>query len=143
MSDEYQEILLIEDTVEDAELAIDSLREGGISSPIRHLSDGQEALDYLFDPAVPETALPRLILLDLKLPKIDGMEILQRLKTSEKHKHIPTVVLTSSREDTDVDKAYGFGANSYIVKPVDFEGFSEAVKQVGLYWILLNTTTNT
>lgn len=142
MSEEYMEILLVEDRIEDAELAIDSLREGGITAPIKLLDDGQKAMDYLFAEGTFAAELPRLILLDLKLPKINGLEILERLKSSAKHRHVPVVMLTSSREDVDIDRAYRLGANSYIVKPVDFDGFSRAIKQVGLYWVLLNTTPN-
>ncbi|MEQ6122158.1 response regulator [Reichenbachiella sp. MALMAid0571] len=142
---QYIEVLLIEDRFEDAELAIDSLREGGLINQIKLLKDGQEALDYLFAEGSYEDVspgLPKLIFLDLKLPKVSGMEVLKRLKTSEKHKHVPVVVLTSSKEDIDIEKAYDLGANSYIVKPVDFDNFSNAVRQVGLYWVVLNTSPN-
>ena len=136
------EVLLVEDRAEDAELAIDSLRQGGLINEIKLLKDGQEALDYLFGEGAYQglqQELPKLILLDLKLPKVNGLEVLEKIKNSTKHQHIPIVILTSSKEDIDIEKAYALGANSYIVKPVDFNNFSDAVRQVGLYWCVLNT----
>ena len=137
----FIEVLLIEDRPEDAELTIRALKQHNLVNEVKWLEDGQEALDYLFRNGEGKDAmveLPKLILLDLKLPKVNGLEVLEKIKKSEQTKHIPIVVLTSSKEDVDVGKAYKLGANSYIVKPVDFKSFAESIKQVGLYWLLLN-----
>lgn len=136
---DHVEVILVEDRPEDAELTLDSLLFNKLANHIKVLEDGQEALDYLFDDAgnlMPGSA--KLILLDLKLPKVSGLEVLTKLKENEHSKHIPVVVLTSSAEDMDVQRAYELGANSYIVKPVDFDKFSKAIAQVGMYWLLLN-----
>lgn len=136
------EILLVEDNLNDAELSLYALRKFKIANQIHHARDGAEALDYIFGPQHDlESApaqLPRLILLDLKLPKVDGQEVLRKLKSSEFTRTIPVVVLTSSREERDILESYNLGANSYIVKPIDFEQFTQAVRDVGLYWLLLN-----
>lgn len=136
------EILLVEDNLNDAELSLYALRKFKIANHIHHARDGAEALDYIFGPQHDlENApaqLPRLILLDLKLPKVDGQEVLRNLKSSEFTRNIPVVVLTSSREERDILESYNLGANSYIVKPIDFEQFTQAVRDVGLYWLLLN-----
>jgi two-component system response regulator len=136
------EILLVEDNLNDAELSLYALRKFKIANHIHHARDGAEALDYIFGPQHDvENApvqLPRLILLDLKLPKVDGQEVLRKLKSSEFTRTIPVVVLTSSREERDILESYNLGANSYIVKPIDFEQFTQAVRDVGLYWLLLN-----
>ena len=136
------EILLIEDNLNDAELSLYALRKFKIANHIHHARDGAEALDYLFgsdtDNSQPPVQNPRLVLLDLKLPKVDGLEVLRKLKANEATRTIPVVVLTSSREERDIIESYNLGVNSYIVKPIDFEQFTEAVRDVGLYWLLLN-----
>jgi len=136
------EILLIEDNLNDAELSLYALRKFKIANHIHHARDGAEALEYVFGTKDTASSLPaqspRLILLDLKLPKIDGLEVLRQLKANEATRTIPVVVLTSSREERDIIESYNLGVNSYIVKPIDFEQFTEAVRDVGLYWLLLN-----
>ena len=136
------EILLIEDNPDDAELTIRSLKKNKISNSILHLKNGVEALEYIFGTGVFQgrniNLRPKLILLDLKMPLIDGLEVLEKIKASAVTKSIPVVVLTSSKEDPDIDRCYALGANSYIVKPVDFDGFHRAVAELGFYWILLN-----
>ncbi len=140
------EILLIEDNVHDAELAMRSLRTNDIAIKIIHLKDGVEALDFLFGTGLFDgrdiNDKPKVILLDLKLPKINGLEVLERIKANPLTKKIPVVVLTSSNENLDVDRAYEVGANSYIVKPVDFDSFHKIVKNMGIYWLLNNETSN-
>lgn len=135
------EILLVEDNPNDVELTLRALRQRNLANHVRVLQDGAEALEYLFGDG-PTTAHvtgePRLILLDLKLPKVDGHEVLRRLKADPITRNIPVVVLTSSQEERDIEQSYGLGVNSYITKPVDFDAFSAAVVQVGLYWMLLN-----
>jgi two-component system response regulator len=142
MTDAPVEILLVEDNLNDAELSLYALRKFKIANHIHHARDGAEALDYIFgsetDVTRPPVQTPRLILLDLKLPKIDGQEVLRKLKANEATRTIPVVVLTSSREERDIIESYNLGVNSYIVKPIDFEQFTEAVRDVGLYWLLLN-----
>ncbi len=142
MMDSEVEILLIEDNLNDAELTIRALRKNHIANMLVHLKDGVAALDFLFGTG--EYAgrninnKPKLILLDLKMPKVDGLEVLKRIKTDEFTKKIPVVILTSSKENPDIEKCYLLGANSYIVKPVEFDNFSKAVSEIGLYWMLLN-----
>lgn len=134
------EILLIEDNPLDAELTLRALQKSHLANRIVWLKDGAEALAHLFGPdasSVIDTP-PRVILLDLKLPKVDGHEVLARLKSDPVLRHIPVVVLTSSREESDVVRSYDLGVNSYIVKPVDFESFAEAVRTLGMYWLLMN-----
>jgi two-component system response regulator len=133
------EILLIEDNPQDAELALRALRQAKIANHIHVARDGAEALEILFGEASHSLeAAPKVILLDLKLPKIDGLEVLRRVKSDPRTKLIPVVVLTSSREQNDIVESYRLGVNSYIVKPVDFERFAEAVQKAGMYWLLLN-----
>ena len=136
------EIILIEDNPNDAELAIDALRSKKLANNIKILKDGEEAIDFFFGSDEGDdykmSVTPKLILLDLKLPKIGGLEVLKRLKSNKLTKKIPVVVLTSSREHTDLITSYDYGVNSYIVKPVDFVQFMNAVSDVGLYWMLLN-----
>ena len=129
------EILLVEDNPQDAELAIRALRKNHLANHLLHLDDGQEALDYLFNES---NEMPRLILLDLKMPRVDGLEVLRTLKKDEKRKLIPVVVLTSSKEERDIVESYKLGVNAYIVKPVDFDQFVKAVTQVGMFWLVLN-----
>jgi len=136
------EILLIEDNANDAELTIRSLRKNNIANHIIHLNDGATALEFIFGTGKYEgrnvNHKPKVILLDLKMPKVNGLEVLERLKSNESTKRIPVVVLTSSKESPDVEKSYALGANSYIVKPVDFESFRKIVNELGVYWLLLN-----
>lgn len=136
------EIMLVEDNPDDVELTVRALRKSNFTNPIRVLRDGAEALDYLFGAhpdgrPIMETA-PVVMLLDLKLPKVNGAEVLEKVKSDARTKTIPVVVLTSSREDRDLHETYKLGANSYIVKPVDFEQFNRAVNQIGMYWLLIN-----
>jgi len=135
-------ILLVEDSQRDEELAIRALRKNNIKNEVIVARDGEEALDYLFGTgthAGRNTAeIPTVILLDIKLPKIDGIEVLRRLRANEKTKLLPVVILTSSKEDKDRLDGYTSGANSYVRKPIEFGEFAEAVRQLGLYWLLLN-----
>jgi two-component system response regulator len=136
------EILLIEDNMNDAELTIRALRKNKLTNSIVHLKDGAAAIDFLFGTGEYAgrdiTNKPKLILLDLKMPKLNGIEVLARIKSNELSKNIPVVVLTSSKEDPDIKSCYALGANSYIVKPVEFDGFVKVVSEIGLYWTLLN-----
>jgi two-component system, response regulator len=136
------EILLVEDNPNDAELTMRAFQKNKLANHVHIVRDGAEALDFLFCngsyAARKIEQTPRVILLDLKLPKVDGIEVLRRVKGDPRTRTIPVVVLTSSREERDVVESYRLGVNSYIVKPVDFEQFIEAVRQLGLYWILLN-----
>ena len=136
------EILLVEDNDYDAELTIRALRKAGLANKLVRLRDGVEAIDFFFGDtpyAGPSlTNKPKLILLDIKMPKVDGIEVLRRLKADETTRLIPVVIMTSSQEESDIISSYKLGANSYVVKPVDFEGFSKAVSQLGLYWLLTN-----
>ena len=136
------EILLVEDSAEDLELTLRALKKARLANHIQVARDGAEALEFLFreGPFVGRApgGEPKVILLDLKLPKIDGLEVLQRIKADPHTRSIPVVVLTSSQEQQDVVKSYQLGVNSYIVKPVDFEGFAAAVQELGMYWLLLN-----
>lgn len=134
-------ILLVEDNPDDVELTILALEKNNIANPVKVVRDGQEALDYLFYKGKYANAdhdLPNLILLDLKLPKVDGIDVLHEIKGDRKLKLIPVVVLTSSKEDNDILKSYDLGVNSYIRKPVDFDQFVDTVKQIGFYWLLIN-----
>lgn len=131
-------ILLIEDNRDDEELTLRALKKNNIMNEVRVARDGQEALDFFFGEGAQDNPVPSVVLLDLKLPKVDGLEVLRRLRADEKTKAQPVVILTSSREEQDVLTGYRLGANSYIRKPVDFVQFMEAVKQLGLYWLVLN-----
>jgi CheY-like chemotaxis protein len=136
------ELLLVEDNPQDLELTLRALRRANLSNRIQVARDGAEALDYIFCEGVHAGRRiadgPRVVLLDLKLPKIDGLEVLRRMKSDERTRMIPVVVLTSSKEQSDVVESYRLGVNSYIVKPVNFERFAAAVSSLGLYWLLLN-----
>ena len=135
-------ILLVEDNPDDELLAIRALKKNNISNEVVVARDGVEALDYLFGTGAHAgrdmSVMPQIILLDLKLPKIDGLEVLRRLRNDKRTKLLPVVVLTSSREEQDLTESYSLGANSYIRKPVDFAQFTEAIRQLGLYWLVLN-----
>jgi len=129
------DILLVDDNANDAELTLRALKQRNLANQVHVCRDGAEAMDFFSNGAGP---VPKVVLLDLKLPKVDGLEVLRRLKGDARTKAIPIVVLTSSREEPDIERVYALGANSYIVKPVDFEAFARAVSDVGLYWLLLN-----
>lgn len=136
------EILLVEDNPNDVELTLHALRKHNLANRILVVRDGEEALDFLFcrgayqdrDSSIP----PKVVLLDLKLPKVDGLEVLRQIRGDERTRVLPVVILTSSRQERDVVESYKLGINSYIVKPVDFDQFTEAVRQIGCYWLLLN-----
>ena len=137
MTQHAVDILLVEDNPDDAELAIRALRKSNLANSLLHLLDGQEALDYLFDE---KNTKPKLVLLDLKMPKVDGIEVLRKLKADERTRTIPVVMLTSSKEERDIVETYKLGVNAYIVKPLDFEQFGKAVGQLGLFWLVMNQT---
>ncbi len=143
MENEQVEILLVEDNVDDAELTIHALRKRNLVNKLIHLQDGEQALDFLFGTGKfsgrDVTVTPRLILLDLKMPKVDGMQVLQKVKSHDTTKKIPIVILTSSKEDPDLSRCYELGSNSYIVKPVEFNSFISTVTELGMYWMLLNS----
>jgi DNA-binding response OmpR family regulator len=133
------DLLFVEDNPYEAELTIRNLKKANIANKLKHIDDGAAALDFIFSPEfLNQKPRTKLIILDLKLPKVDGLEILKRLKSDNRTQVIPVVVLTSSREEKDVLESYKLGANSYIVKPVNFESFSKAVAELGLYWVVLN-----
>ena len=139
---EAVDILLVEDNPQDAELTIRALKKHSLANRLITVEDGAEALDFIFCRGKYATRnnghSPKVILLDLKLPKVSGLEGLRALKQDEKTRTIPVVVVTSSREDPDIKTAYSLGANSYVVKPVDFDAFAESVSTLGLYWLLVN-----
>jgi len=136
------QILLVEDNSSDAEMTIASLKKNGLANRLLHVKDGAAALDYIFAEGkyagrlVEDT--PRVILLDLKMPKVNGKEVLKKIRADERTKRIPVVVLTSSKEDPDIHRCYNLGANSYVVKPVEFDQFQKAVTDLGLYWMIVN-----
>ena len=133
-------ILLIEDNPDDEALTLRALRKNDIHCEVRVVRDGQEALDYFFGEQWPPNPFPAVVLLDLMLPKVNGLEILERLRADKRTSLQPVVILTSSKEEQDIVKGYKLGANSYIRKPVDFTQFTEAVRQLGLYWLVINET---
>ena len=136
------EILLVEDNPRDVELTLRALKKHNLANHVHVVKDGEEALEFLFANGIYEGRnvenLPRVIFLDLKLPKIDGLEVLRKVKSDERTKMVPVVVMTSSQEEQDMVESYRFGVNSYIVKPVDFEKFMKSVAELGFYWLLLN-----
>jgi two-component system, response regulator len=136
------DILLIEDNINDADLTIRALKKNNIMHSLVHLKDGEEALDYIFCKGSfanrDSSDLPKIIILDLKMPKIDGIEVLKKIKSDVRTKVIPVVVLTSSNQTKDIQECYRLGANSYIVKPVEFEGFVSTISNLGQYWLLQN-----
>ena len=135
------EILLVEDNPNDVELTLDAFRENKLTNPIQVMRDGVEALDFLLYRGVyaqRSGGNPKIVLLDLKLPRLGGKEVLQAIRNDERTKMIPVVILTSSAEERDIFESYQLGVNSYIVKPVDFDQFTAAARQIGLYWLLLN-----
>ena len=142
MKQNQVEILLIEDNPDEAELAIRSLKKNNLANNLVHIDDGAEALDYIFCRGKYAgndiSFTPKVILLDLKLPRVGGLEILKQVKTDERTKSIPVVILTSSKEDSDLIEGYNLGVNSYIVKPVNFESFAKAISELGMYWVILN-----
>jgi CheY-like chemotaxis protein len=132
-------ILLVEDNPMDLDLALQAFEEYAVANPIAICRDGEEALDYIDRHAQPDDAQrPLVVLLDLRLPKVDGLEVLRFARQNKVWQKIPIVVMTTSRENSDIDKAYELGANSYIVKPIDFDAFSEVVKTIKMYWLLTN-----
>ena len=139
---ETTEILYIEDNPNDIELTLRALKKRNLANKIFTIGDGEEALEYIFCTGRyaerDKTKNPKVIILDLKLPKVGGLEILKRLKSDEHTKTIPVVVLTSSREENDMVASYNYGVNSYVVKPINFDSFTEAVATLGLYWLLIN-----
>lgn len=136
------EIILVEDSIEDANLVIRSLKKSNLCNSIIHLKDGAEALDFMFargmyaDRKIEDK--PKLILLDLKMPKVDGLQVLRELKGDERTKSVPVVIMTSSREDRDLIESYKLGVNAYVVKPVAFDNFAKAVAELGVFWLMLN-----
>lgn len=144
--DQEVDILLVEDSVADAELTIRALKKANLANKLVHLSDGADALDFLFgrgEFADRNTAQhPKVILLDIKMPKVDGIEVLRLIRENEATRLIPVVIMTSSNEEQDIITSYSLGVNSYVVKPVDFEGFAKAVSELGLYWLLINRSAS-
>lgn len=146
MIDNIVEILLVEDNPNDVELALHALKQNHIANRIHVVRDGAEALEFIFsegkyqDRNNKDLPPPKVILLDLKLPKVDGLEVLRRIKADENTKAIPVVMMTSSHEERDIVESYRLGVNSYIVKPVDFDQFTDVVRQLGMYWLLLNNS---
>jgi two-component system, response regulator len=140
---EQVEILLVEDSSLDAELMMRAMKNGGLANKLLWVKDGQEALDFLFrrgEYAGREETVPRLVLLDLKMPRVDGIEVLKAVKADDRTKRIPVVVMTSSQEERDVAQSYDLGVNSYVVKPVDFKDLTELARQAGFYWLAINRT---
>ena len=136
------DILLVEDNESDAEMTLFALSQNNMANNLFHVKDGAEALDFIFaegDYAEwQKNRKPKVILLDLKLPKVNGIEVLQKIRADKRTKNIPVVVLTSSKEDPDIQKCYDLGVNSYVVKPVEFDAFQKAISELGLYWMLVN-----
>jgi CheY-like chemotaxis protein len=145
VSDQFEqvEILLVEDNPRDAELTMRALRKGGVANKLLWVKDGEQALEYLFRRgayAERDAAQPRLVLLDLKMPRVDGIEVLRAVKGADATRRIPIVVMTSSQEEKDLAQSYELGVNSYVVKPLDFAAITELVRQAGYYWLAINRT---
>ncbi|MFZ0616983.1 MAG: response regulator [Chthoniobacterales bacterium] len=142
MNSNSTEILIVEDNPNDAQLTMRSLQKNNLANHIMHVSDGQAAIDYIFGEGKYQGRnvlhQPKVVLLDLKLPKLNGLQVLARIRGDKRTKILPVVILTSSQEESDLIESYNLGANSYIVKPVEFENFAKSVQEVGLYWLLLN-----
>jgi two-component system response regulator len=142
MSNEKVEVLLVEDNPHDAEMTIRALKKANLANKLIHVKDGAEALDFIFargpfaDREIENK--PKVILLDIKMPKVDGIEVLRQIKSNDVTKAIPVVIMTSSKEEQDIITSYNLGVNSYVVKPVDFEGFAKAVSELGFYWLITN-----
>lgn len=146
MNNDYQiEILLVEDNIHDAEMTIRALKKVNLANKLIHVKDGAEALDFIFAKgAFSDRRIenkPKVILLDIKMPKVDGIEVLRQIKGNETTRTIPVVIMTSSKEEQDLITSYNLGVNSYVVKPVDFEGFAKAVSELGFYWLITNQVT--
>jgi two-component system response regulator len=141
-TNEAVEIILVEDNMDDAALAIRTLKKQNLANKLVHLKDGAEALDFIFGTGAYEgrniANPPKVILLDLKMPKVNGIEVLQKLKSDDRTKQIPVVVLTSSAEDPDIKTCYQLGVNSYIVKPLGFDAFTNKITDLGMYWLVMN-----
>lgn len=142
MNDEKVEILLVEDNPHDAEMTIRSLKKVNLANRLIHVKDGEQALDFIFAKGMfagrQIENKPKIVLLDIKMPKVDGIEVLRQIKLNDTTKTIPVVIMTSSKEEQDIIISYDLGVNSYVVKPVDFESFAKAVSQLGLYWLITN-----
>ena len=142
MSNEKVEVLLVEDNPHDAEMTIRALKKANLANKLIHVKDGAEALDFIFAKgAFADRQIenkPKVILLDIKMPKVDGIEVLRQIKSNDVTKAIPVVIMTSSKEEQDIITSYNLGVNSYVVKPVDFEGFAKAVSELGFYWLITN-----
>lgn len=138
------QILLVEDNASDAEMTVRALKKNGIANKLLHVKDGAEALDFIFAKGIYSEHTvekgPKVVLLDLKMPKVSGIEVLQKIRSDERTKKIPVVVLTSSKEDPDIKECYDLGVNSYVIKPVDFDQFHKAISNLGLYWLIINET---
>lgn len=147
MTSKTVEILLVEDNANDAELTIRELKRHNMANNLVHVRDGEEALEFLYGTGryasrKENLMMPKMVLLDLQMPKLNGIEVLKEIKGHPHTRNIPVIILTSSKENPDVQKCYDLGANSYIVKPVNFEGFAEAIRNLGFYWLLLNQSPN-
>ena len=140
--DQEIEVLLVEDNASDAEMTIRALRKNNLANRLLHLKDGAEALDFLFAEGAYSGRqikyIPKVILLDLKMPKVNGKEVLQKIKSDKRTRKIPVVVFTSSKEDPDIQECYDLGVNGYVVKPVEFDAFHKAISDLGLYWMIVN-----
>jgi two-component system response regulator len=146
MNENLVEILLVEDNPHDAEMTIRALKKSNLANKLIHVKDGAEALDFIFSRGAYSGRSiddkPKVILLDIKMPKVDGIEVLRQIKSNDHTKTIPVVIMTSSKEEQDIITSYNLGVNSYVVKPVDFEGFAKAVSELGFYWLITNQYTD-